>query len=198
MDYYSSDEDYLFAIERMTMNRRRWMEIVAVLITSAAITGVFYKQADQEHTRPTRPTSTVPPSVALLPTSQVGVLGNVSIQSLSINAQVISESIVGQNLQLPVGVNQVGLWNDGGAINGTNGTVLLVGSAAPGYCLAPLAKIEQGASISTSGGQVWSVSSITTASSLPHYALDPTGARRLILVGVMKTGKLIVVSAFPD
>jgi hypothetical protein len=187
-----------FEIERMAMNRRRWLEIIAVLVTAAAITGVFYKQINQAPSRPTRPTSTVPPSVALLPTSQSGILGSISIKALSINAQVISESIVGQNLQLPAGVNQIGLWDDGGSIDGTNGTVLLVGSAAPGYCLAALANITQGTSITTSGGQVWSVSSVVTSTSLPHYALDPVGARRLILVGVMKSEKLIVVSASPD
>jgi len=174
------------------------MEVIAVLVTAAAITGVFYKQIDQTPARPTLPASTVPPSIGLLPTSQSGVLGSISIKSLSIDAQLISESIVGQNLQLPSGLNQVGLWNDGGVVSGTTGTVLLVGSSAPGHCLASLPKITTGTTITTTGNQVWSVSSVTTAVTLPHGALDPNGGRRLILVGVMSGGKLLVVSAVPD
>lgn len=115
-----------------------------------------------------------------------------SIPSLDITAPLVVEPVVDHSLQIPGDVHTVGVWDGGGQLDGTSGTVLLAGHvnyAGQGEgSLWSLADIHINAPIYTSGpsGQLttWKVDQVIAVpkDQLPQSIFTATGQRRLVIV----------------
>ena len=115
-----------------------------------------------------------------------------SIPSLEITTPLVVEPVVYHSLQIPGDVHIVGLWDGGGQLDGTSGTVLLAGHvnhAGQGEgALWNLAGIHINAPVYTSGpsGQLttWKVDQVIAVPKdrLPQSIFTATGQRRLVIV----------------
>jgi hypothetical protein len=118
--------------------------------------------------------------------------GHVSIPSLGVTAPLKAEPISGNQLDIPSDVHDVGIWSGGGAITGTQGTVLLAGHVnwwnQGNGALYDLASLQPGAAIyvrgSTGVTTAWQSVSLHAylKADLPQTIFAPSGPRRLVLV----------------
>lgn len=115
-----------------------------------------------------------------------------AIPSIDVSAPVYPEAISNYSLDIPGNVKDVGIWNDGGQVDGSDGTVLLAGHInwynQGNGVLYDLATIKPGALIylSDATGRVTSWKAVSLQAypkaQLPQGIFAPVGPRRLAIV----------------
>jgi hypothetical protein len=177
----------------------RFVVIAVVLFVGAAVTLPVLSISDSTSTIPTTaPVPAHPFSLdqppAAFPSPEVPSIGSsrVAIPSLGVTASLVAESISGGQLGIPSDVHQVGEWEGGSQVDGTQGTVLLAGHVdwvgQGDGALYPLAQVRPGATVYVSGpaGLVssWAVVSARAypKAALPQTVFSGSGPRRLVLV----------------
>lgn len=114
------------------------------------------------------------------------------IQSLDVEAPIDDVGADHGAMIIPADIARVGRWESGGALDGADGTVLIVGHvniAGQGLgALYRLSEIQPGAVVVTTDGQgrrsSWRVTALESVNkrALPADIFDPSGPRRLVLV----------------
>ncbi len=173
------------------MNRRRIRigAIVAVLVSAASVTLVFYLEADRtSHTQP-QVIQQAPSSVLNGITPQT-YLGTLSLPSQGATYRLVSTPITNSLLPVMGSDKVIGVWNDGGSLSGAAGTVLCAAAYTPH---SPLLRLSIGDTVAT-GNFNWRITSISTARSVPHRYLDASGTRRLVIVVVGEQLTMLVAS----
>jgi hypothetical protein len=133
-----------------------------------------------------------PPPSGRTGSSATGAANRLEITSLGIDAALVTEPITGNELVIPTNVHQVGVWDGGAALGGSEGTVLLAGhvnyTGQGNGALYPLAGIKAGARIEVTSAtgliSSWQVTSLQLVekAALPQGIFTSTGPRQLVVI----------------